>query len=93
MSGNVGRPKVARSRKKVQCSVSLPQEVIDDIDVITSRRSLWIQKAISRRFEDESELQSASLKKLLGFATTLKNKSHFTTEEWIIINSIYDRLL
>lgn len=47
----MGRRKVGYDAKKTQVSVSLPNYMVDRIDLLTSRRSLWIRKAIQEKFD------------------------------------------
>ena len=87
------RRRIPTHKKKIQCSVSLPLSVVEEIDSMTSRRSQWIHAAIQQRIDQSSDIDDLTLKQLLGRATTSRFKSLITTEEWIILDSIYRRLL
>lgn len=89
----MGRKRIPTHKKKVQCSVSLPLSVVEEIDSMTSRRSQWIHRAILQRIDQSSDIDDLTLKQLLGRCTALRHKSLMTTQEWVIIDSIYRRLL
>lgn len=52
----MGRKKVIPSMKKEQVSVSLPRHVVERLDLLTSRRSQWILKAITARLDGEEDV-------------------------------------
>lgn len=52
----MGRKKVIPSMKKEQVSVSLPRHIVERLDLLTSRRSQWILKAITLRLEGEDDV-------------------------------------
>lgn len=89
----MGRRRIPTHKKKIQCSVSLPLSVVEEIDSMTSRRSQWIHTAIQQRIDQSNDIQEASLKQLLGLATTSRFQSLMTAQEWAILDSIYRRLI
>ena len=52
----MGRKKVIPSMKKEQVSVSLPRHIVERLDLLTSRRSQWILKAIVARLDGEEDV-------------------------------------
>lgn len=57
----MGRKKIIPSMKKEQVSVSLPRYLVERLDLVTSRRSQWIQTAIENRFENQTEVDLRDL--------------------------------
>ena len=57
----MGRPKVPNHMKKVQVSVSLPVHLVERIDLMTSRRSQWIHRAISARLDSGTDVDIRDL--------------------------------
>lgn len=52
--------------KKSQVSVSLPNHLVERLDLMTSRRSQWIHRAIQARLDGEEGIETLSTRRLLA---------------------------
>lgn len=83
----MGRKKVPASMKKDQVSVSLPRHMIERLDIITSRRSQFIQSAIKSKIEATEGLESISNKRLLAI---LLGRYRGDVQKEVILKSWFD---
>jgi metal-responsive CopG/Arc/MetJ family transcriptional regulator len=83
----MGRKKVPASMKKDQVSVSLPRHMIERLDIITSRRSLFIQSAIKSKIESTEGLESISNRRLIA---VLLGRYRGDVQKEVILKSWFD---
>lgn len=83
----MGRRKVPMHMKKSQVSISLPNHLIERLDLMTSRRSQWIHRAIKARLDSEEGIESISTRRLLAI---LLARSRGDIQKEIVIRSWFD---
>lgn len=52
--------------KKEQVSISLPNHIVERLDLMTSRRSQWIHRAITARLDGEEGIETISNRRLIA---------------------------
>jgi len=62
----MGRKKVPGSLKRDSISISLPRHIIERLDLLTSRRSKWIEVAIKNRIDDAHQVEALEDRQLIG---------------------------
>ena len=86
----MGRRKGATHMKKAQVSISLPNHLIERIDLMTSRRSQWIHRAITARIDGEEGIEVVSTRRLLAI---LMNRLQGDLQKEAIIKAWFDEEL
>lgn len=62
----MGRKKIIFDAKKTQVSVSLSNLMVERIDSMTSRRSLFIRRAIQEKFDGEQGLIAVESRRMVA---------------------------
>ena len=83
----MGRRKVPMHMKKSQVSISLPNHLVERLDLMTSRRSQWIHRAIQARLDAEEGIETISTRRLLAI---LLARSRGDIQKEIVIRSWFD---
>lgn len=86
----MGRKKVPMHMKKSQVSISLPNHLVERLDLMTSRRSQWIHRAIKARLDSEEGIESLSTRRLLA---VLLARYRGDVQKEVIIKSWFDEEL
>ena len=85
----MGRKKVPGSLKRDSISISLPRHIIEQLDLLTSRRSRWIEVAIKNRIDAAHQVEALEDRQLLGI---LHNRCKGTDGE-SLVNLLRKQLL
>lgn len=86
----MGRKKVPASMKKDQVSISLPRHMIERLDIITSKRSQFVQSAIKSKIEATEGLKSLSNRRLIA---VLLGRYRGDVQKEVILKSWFDKEL
>lgn len=86
----MGRKKVAPSMKVHQVSISLPQHLIERLDLITSHRSRWVKTAIENRLSALKDVDQIETRRLLAL---VMSRFHGDVQKEVILKSWFDELL
>ena len=85
----MGRRKVATHMKKSQVSISLPNHLIERLDLITSHRSRWVKTAIENRFQALKDVDQIETRRLLSL---ILSRFHGDVQKEVILKSWFDEL-
>lgn len=86
----MGRRKVPMHMKKSQVSISLPNHLVERLDLMTSRRSQWIHRAIKARIDAEEGIETISTRRLLAI---LLSRYRGDIQKEVIIHAWFDQEL
>lgn len=86
----MGRKKVPASMKKDQVSISLPRHMIERLDIITSKRSQFVQSAIESKIKAAEGLKSLSNRRLIA---VLLGRYRGDVQKEVILKSWFDEEL
>lgn len=76
--------------KKEQVSVSLPNHIVERLDLMTSRRSQWIHRAITARLDGEEGIETLSNRRLIAI---LLGRYRGDVQKEIVLKAWFDEEL
>jgi len=81
----MGRKKVSPDMERRSLSISMPRHLIARLDLLTSHRSRWIERAVMNRIEAAGEAAAMDDRQLLAIL-------HARTKEDVEMNSLVNLL-
>lgn len=88
----MGRKRVPYSQQKRQVSISLKNSTVESIDLVTTRRSKWIEDAVKLKMNDVSAIEELTTKEVLNILLRITHRTHMTYEEVAVIERLFHRL-